>query len=172
MYRHRLNSLLLLSCMFYTLSSSALPEDFDKEVVINSDRAHLDRQSGQVTYSGNVVLTQGTLRIESETLTVIRKDEVFEKAIAEGEQALYQQQIQANDPLTRALANRIEYIATQQQALLIGDAKLLQANNELTGERIVYDMTTEVVTAGNSDQDKPSRIKVVIQPQAVKDEEE
>src|SRR5690554_2676694 len=169
MYRHLLNNLILLSCAFYTSASNALPEDFEQEVIINSDRAQLDRKSGQVIYSGDVVLTQGTLRIESDTLTVIRKDDVFEKAIAEGKQAHYQQQIQANDPLTSADANRIEYLATKQQAVLIGDAKLMQANNELTGERIVYDMTTEVVTAGSSDDGTRSRIKVVIQPQAVKD---
>lgn len=169
MYRHLLNNLLLASCILYSSIGNALPEDFDQEVVIISDRAQLDRKSGQVTYSGDVVLTQGTLRIESDTLTVIRKDNVLEKAIAEGKQAHYQQQIQANDPLTSADANRIEYLAAQQQAVLIGNAKLMQAENQLTGERIVYDMTTEVVTAGSSEDGKPSRIKVVIQPQTVKD---
>src|SRR5690554_4818076 len=169
MYRHLLNNLLLLSCAFYTSASNALPEDFEQEVVINSDRAQLDRKSGQVIYSGDVVLTQGTLRIESDTLTVIRKDDLLEKAIAEGKQAHYQQQIQADDPLTRADANRIEYFAAEQRAVLIGNAKLRQANNQLTGERVVYDMTTEVVTAGSSEDGKPSRIKVVIQPQTVKD---
>lgn len=169
MYRHLLNNLLLLSCAFYMPSSNALPEDFDQEVIIVSDRAQMDRKSGQVTYSGEVILTQGTLRIESETLTVIRKEEVFEKAIAEGSPAHYQQQIQADDPLTHADANRIEYIATAQQAILIGGASLNQGSNKLTGERIVYDMTTEVVTAGKSEDGKPSRIKVVIQPQTAKD---
>lgn len=169
MYRQLLNNLLLLSCAFYTTASNALPEDFEQEVIIVSDRAHLDRHTGQVVYSGDVILTQGTLRIEADTLTVIRKDDVFEKAIAEGKQARYQQQIQANDPLTNADANRIEYLATEQQAVLIGDAKLMQANNELTGERIVYDMTTEVVTAGSTEDGSHSRIKVVIQPQSVKD---
>lgn len=169
MYRHLLNNILLLSCAFYSFASNALPEDFEQELVIVSDRAQLDRKSGLVTYSGNVVLTQGTLRIKSDTLTVIRKDEVFEKAIAEGNQAHYQQQIQANDPLTHADANRIEYIATEQQAILIGNARLQQASNQLSGERIVYDMTTEVVTAGKSEDGQPSRIKVVIQPQTAKD---
>lgn len=169
MYRQLLNNLLLISCAFYTAVGNALPEDFDQEVVIVSDRAQLDRKSGQVTYSGDVVLTQGTLRIDADKLTVVRTNDVFEKAIAEGNQAHYQQQIQADDPLTNANANRIEYLAAEQQAVLIGNAKLMQASNELTGERIVYDMTTEVVTAGSSKEGKPSRIKVVIQPQTAKD---
>src|SRR5690554_2654415 len=87
MYRQLLNNLLLVSCIFYTATSSALPDDFDQEVTIVSDSALLDRKTGQVTYSGDVVLTQGTLRIESDQLTVTRKDNVFEKAIAIGNPA-------------------------------------------------------------------------------------
>lgn len=169
MYRQLLNNLLLVSCIFYTATSSALPDDFDQEVTIVSNSAMLDRKTGQVTYSGDVVLTQGTLRIESDQLTVTRKDNVFEKAIAIGNPAHYQQQIQVDDPLTTADADKIEYLAAEQQAILTGNANLMQASNQLTGERIVYDMTNEMVTAGQTEDGQPSRIKVVIQPQTAKD---
>lgn len=158
-------SLFAFSLFFYS-SSNALPEDFEQEATILADSAQFDRKQGIVIYTGNVEFTQGTLRIDSDKLTVYGNDEQMEKAIAEGTPARYQQQIQADSPLTHAQALTIEYYAEQQQALLIGQAVLSQEGNEMTGERIHYDMVNETVQAGQ-DGDKPTRIKVTIQPQSM-----
>ena len=48
----------------------ALQEDFEKETVIISDHAKLDRQAGSVVYTGDVILTQGTIKINADRLTV------------------------------------------------------------------------------------------------------
>lgn len=143
----------------------ALPEDWQQEIVILSDQAKIDRASGTVIYTGNVVLTQGTLRIEADRLTAYRAaDNQLEKAIAEGKLARYQQQIQPNDPLTYAQAQRIEFYSQQQRAILIGQARVMREDNLLSGEHITYDLNTEVVTAGSNGQAQPSRIRAVIQP--------
>ena len=165
MYRFLARSFLFLAAVS-SWPVQALQEDWEQEIVILSNRAELDRKANVVIYTGDVVLTQGTLRIESDKLTVHTNGENLDKAIAEGSPARYQQQTQPNSPLTYANALRIEYFAQQQEALLIGSAQVKQDGNVMNGERIHYDMNAEVVKA-SKDGDQPSRIKVVIQPQAV-----
>ncbi len=106
MCRKHLNKLCAAALLLPALAS-ALPEDFNQEVVIVSDRAEIDRQAGVVIYQGDVLLTQGTLRIESDRLTVVSTEGRMEKATAEGQPARYQQQINPGSPLTHAHAQRI-----------------------------------------------------------------
>lgn len=160
----------LLSLSFYTfllvsINVYALPEDWEQEAVILANAAEFDRKNDIVIYTGEVVLTQGTLRIESDRLVVHGNNEQIEKAIATGQPARYQQQIQADDPLTHAEALTIEFYAQQQQAVLIGQAQLRQEGNLMTGEKIHYDMVNEVINAGRNN-DQPTRIKVILQPQS------
>lgn len=171
---HFLAGLLLLCC---TSVTSALPDDWQQEMTILSDHAELDRKAGVVIYQGNVVLTQGTMRIESERLLIIRSGNALEKAIAEGtakQPARYQQQINPGKPLTKAHGQRIDYFAQLREITIQGNARLEQDGNLFSGERILYDMTKETVSAsggtstsaqGGNENDK-QRIKVVIQPQA------
>lgn len=174
MLHHLLNKLFLVSSICFSMQTLALPEDFDQEIIVVSDSAYLDRKTGEVIYQGNVELTQGTLKINADKLTVIRQNERMDRAIAEGKPARYQQQIQPNQPLTFADALKIEYLAEQREALLIGQAKLNQDGNILTGELVRYNMDTEVVSAGqpaNKNGEAPSRIRVVIQPKSSSTEE-
>lgn len=163
MYRLLTHSFIFLAALS-SWPAQALQEDWEQEIVILSNRAELDRKANTVIYSGDVVLTQGTLRIESDKLTVHSDGENLDKAIAEGAPARYQQQTQPESPLTHAHALRIEYLAKQQEALLVGQAQVTQDGNIMKGERIHYDMNAEVIQA-SKDGDTPSRIKVVIQPQ-------
>lgn len=158
-------SLLFIASLIYW-PASALPGDWEQEATILANSAELDRKEGVVIYTGDVVLTQGTLRIESERLTVYASDQKLEKAVAQGHPARYQQQIQAGDEFTFAEAQTIEFFALKRQAVLIGQAKLSQEGNQMTGERIHYDMDAEVIQAAGSTGEEPSRIKVVIQPQS------
>lgn len=158
------------------LSSHALPEDAQQEMVILSDSAELNRKAGVVIYKGNVVLTQGTLKIESDRLMILRNGDVVEQAVAEGSPARYQQQIQAEQQLTTASGQRIDYFSTRKEVQIQGDAQLHQEGNQFSGEKITYDITNERVLASSSEPEdavdsqtgeaeKPQRIKVVIQPE-------
>ena len=167
MYNKLAALLLLTSALVATVE--ALPEDWQQEMIIQSDRAELDRKTGMVVYEGDVVLTQGTLKIESERLVL----KILEQAIAEGQPARYQQQVSSNKPVTQATANRIDFYATRKEIAFKGNAELRQENNLFSGELIRYDIEQETVTASGSDtpadgtaesEDK-QRIRVIIQPQ-------
>ncbi|WP_430461382.1 lipopolysaccharide transport periplasmic protein LptA [Thalassolituus sp. LLYu03] len=161
----------LLSTLLLAQAAQALPDDTLQEMTILSDRAEIDRKTGVVIYEGHVVLTQGTLRIESERLTIIRTDDTLEKAIAEGKPARYQQQVTEGKPLTKASGNRIDYLAVRREVTVKGNALLEQDGNRFSGDQLLYDMSKETVTAsgGTRSEGKPddndNRIRMVIQPQ-------
>ncbi|WP_221797568.1 lipopolysaccharide transport periplasmic protein LptA [Oceanobacter mangrovi] len=168
---------LYVTALMALLSSSlqALPQDWQQEMVIQSDRAELDRKTGMVVYEGDVVLTQGTLKIESERLVLMLDGKNLQQAIAEGAPARYEQQVSADKPVTHATAKRIDYFARDRQITFKGDAELRQESNLFSGELIRYDITRETVTASGGDEagsnntsstsDDKQRIRVVIQPQ-------
>ncbi len=177
MFRNNHRFLAGLFVLCSAASAYALPDDWQQEMVILSDHAELDRKAGVVIYEGNVILTQGTLRIESERLLIIRTDSTLEKAVAEGtakKPARYQQQINPGKPLTKAHGQRIDYFARQREVNIQGNAQLQQDGNLFSGERILYDMTKETVSASGGTSTsgqtggtgEKQRIKVVIQPQA------
>ena len=166
------NKLAVMSLSVIASYTVALPDDWQKEMTILSDSAEIDRRAGTVVYEGNVILTQGTLKIEADRLMILRNGDTLEKAVAEGDRARYQQQIEVGKPLTTALGNRIDYYTSERRIIITGDAELEQEGNIFSGERITYDMATETVRAdGTTDEsstdstdEDSGRIKVVIQP--------
>jgi lipopolysaccharide export system protein LptA len=166
------NKLAVISLSVIANYAVALPDDWQKEMTILSDSAEIDRRAGTVVYEGNVVLTQGTLKIEADRLMILRNGDTLEKAVAEGDRARYQQQIEVGKPLTTALGNRIDYYTGERRIIITGDAELEQEGNIFSGERITYDMATETVRADgttaesstDSTDEDSGRIKVVIQP--------
>lgn len=170
MYRNNLTSLLFAALAAFSGNIQALPEDVQQEMTILSNSAELDRKAGLVVYKGNVVLTQGTLKIESDRLLILRNGNVLEKAVAEGKPARFQQQISADQGITHAEGDRIDYFAVRKEVHLSGNARMEQERNEFSGEKITYDMANEKVVAksslGNGSAEKTGkRIKVVIQPE-------
>ena len=164
----RNNYLALLMLLLAACHTQALPQDAEQEMVIFSDTAELDRKAGIVIYKGNVVLTQGTLTINSDRLMILRNGDVLEKAVAEGKPAVFKQQLSADQGLTTAEGQRIDYFALRKEIHIKGQGRLLQEGNEFNGEKITYDMTREriLATSENDEGTTSERIKVVIQPKA------
>ncbi|MEE3189810.1 MAG: LptA/OstA family protein, partial [Pseudomonadota bacterium] len=81
------NKLAVMSLSVIASYTVALPDDWQKEMTILSDSAEIDRRAGTVVYEGNVILTQGTLKIEADRLMILRNGDTLEKAVAEGDRA-------------------------------------------------------------------------------------
>lgn len=169
---------LSLSATVFSGLVQALPSDWEQEVLIESNASDMDRKNGTVVYQGNVTLTQGTLLITADKLYILSDGNQIEKIVAEGGPATYEQQMEVGKPLTKAHGNRIDYYAGERRITLRGEAHLSQQGNQMNGDLITYDMTSEVIKArGNQDENssEPSgeatsdgRIRVVIQPGQLK----
>jgi lipopolysaccharide export system protein LptA len=161
--------LLSLSAALGSTSALALPTDRDQPIHIQSDDAQIDDKQGVATYKGNVIITQGTLKITGNTVTITRAAngdvDVF---TAVGNLAYYEQKPQIDKPIVQAWGVTIQYFAPQNRIVLIDKAKVINDGNTSEGEKIVYDTVKQVVNAGRGNGSKITaprpRIDMVIQP--------
>ena len=160
---------LLLCTLAATGSASALPTDRDQPIHVQANSAELDDHQGKAVYRGDVVITQGTLKITGNTVTVTRNAQgEIDTFTAQGRPAYYEQQPEINESLVQAYGRTIEYFAGNERIVLTDQAKVLRDGNTFEGERIVYDTRAQVVNAGRAQGGNVTtpqpRIEMVIQP--------
>ncbi|MGD8174621.1 lipopolysaccharide transport periplasmic protein LptA [Marinimicrobium sp. ARAG 43.8] len=146
--------------------AQALPDDQNQPIHIESNRAQRDGQKGLMIYEGDVRLRQGSLKIRAEKLTVhTDTTNQVQRVVAEGGPAYFEQQPEAGDAPIAAEANTIDYHVSEEQLKLITNAWLEQGTATMSGNRIDYNMATELLNAeGDSESDRP-RIEMVLPPQ-------
>lgn len=166
----------LCICVAVTLlgvSSTAfgLASDRNQSITIVADTAERNEQQGTTTYSGSVVMEQGSMRIEAAKVVIYNDKTKVTKIVASGTPARYQQKPSAKEGLVVAEAFRLEYNIAQETLHLINSAFLQQEGTSLSGNRIDYDVKQSVVKAGGDEQ-RQERVKMVIPARALKQEED
>jgi len=161
-------ALISLGCI---LSSAvmALPSDRDQPIRVQADSAELDDKQGVAVYRGAVVITQGSLKITGNQVTITQdKQGDIEVFTAVGDLAYYEQQPSADKSLVQAYGKTIQYFAPTERIVLIDQAKVIQEGNTFKGEKIVYDTQRQIVSAGRAGKTAIStpqpRIDMVILP--------
>ena len=170
MSRSSLTRLLLGILFLLPTLCTALPDDHSQPIHIKSDTAELDDAKGISIYQGNVIVDQGTLNLEGDTVTIYSNAKGISKLVTTGKPAHYQQKHEENKPLTHAFGNTIEYFLTEKRITIAHGARLVQGQNSFAGDRIDYDIKREVVNAysdNSAHPDNPSRVEMVIQPNKV-----
>jgi lipopolysaccharide export system protein LptA len=148
----------------------ALSTDRNEPMSIEADRVELNDGEGISVYRGNVKVTQGTLVLTGQTMTVYTKGDQVEKVIMEGEPATYQQRPDNKDKDVRAKALRMEYYTSPEHIILLKDAEVEQEGDRLRSERIEYDVAKDKVNAGTNQPNE--RVRITIQPRPEKNQQE
>lgn len=141
-----------------------LSSDRQEPAYIQADRAELNDKTGVSRYHGDVVLDQGTLHVEAETLVVHRKDGALSRIIADGEPVKFRQLPDDAEAPMHGRALHVEYDAADEVVTLEGAARLWQAKDEFTGDRIVYDTASGVVQAEGGATAEDGRVHAIIHP--------
>ena len=140
----------------------ALSTDSNQPMLIEANSAELDDKNGVSIYRGNVKVTQGTLVLTGETMTVYNSGNDISKVIMEGEPATYRQRPDGKEQDINASARKMEYFKNPDKVILTTDAKVEQEGDILRSEHIVYDIDNDQVTAGGNN---PShRVRITLQP--------
>lgn len=142
----------------------ALPDDEFQQIKIQADGFVQDEKQQLTTYQGNVIIEQGSLRIEANTIIIKNgKDQSVENMIAHGKPARFQQQPSQDKGIVFAEANKIEYNTGGGKIELTGNARLNQDESKVSSEYIVYLTNEQVFKAKQLDSTvKPSRVEVII----------
>ena len=161
--------------LFFAAGVSALSTDKDQPIEIEADAAELDDEKGVTIYRGNVVLTQGSVRMTGETMTVYFKDDDLDTLIMEGKPARYRQLPDESEVYDEAEALRMEYYELKSLVILIDKASFKQENLSFSGNRIEYDTEHSKVKArgsikqqGGSKSSGGERVKIILKPKKKK----
>lgn len=152
-----------LGLLLTATTASALPEDREQPIHIESQRAERQERTGLTTYEGDVVITQGTIRVEADKVVVHTENNQAVRIEATGNPARYQQVLEHGDPPIHARSQLIDYRVQEDKLILSRDAQLEQEGSTITGERIEYDLIEEIIRA-QGDLDGRQRIHMVIPP--------
>lgn len=167
-------ALAILAAGNYT-TAYALPSDSQQPIHIQADKADLDNNKGVLVYHGNVVITQGTMKVLGHTVTITRnKDGGVDVMTSQGNPAYFEQIPSANEPVIKAYGNMIQYQTTNKKIVLEGNAKVTQKNNTFNGSRMVYDTDKGIISAVGGAKsttgttNKGDRINMVLGPEKKK----
>lgn len=155
----------LVLCCGLAPPTAALESDKDAPIEVQADSAELDDKQSISLYLGNVEVQQGSMRIQADEVLVHHKDDRRpRKIIAIGNPARYRQLLDDDPEEVRANAQRMELEVDREEVTLIDDAELIQGEDRFASDRIVYNRTTDRLTAGSSASGR-QRVKIRIEPQ-------
>ena len=97
--------------------------------------------------SGGVVIDQGTLHVESSRAEIRSRGGDISQVVLTGSPAKLSQQMDDGGRMN-AVANKIDYNVTTDTVVFTGQVDIKQPRGTLSGERVVYNMTTGQVTSG------------------------
>ncbi len=155
--------LALLLCLAPALAT-ALSSDRQQPIHIKADRVTLDERKGVSHYQGNVRLTQGTLTILADTMTVYQVNRQLDHVVIQGNPAHYTQRPDNATAPIKARAQQMVYRSGQATLTLDGQAHVEQEGSTFSGQHIVYEIDKDQIQARGGKQEK-ERVHVIIQPQ-------
>ncbi len=169
--------------IFFACAPQAFAEraDKDKPVIIDADKGSGDDLNQTSVYTGNVVLTKGTILMRGDQLTTRQDPEGYSFgtliSTQPGKLAYFKQKREAVDEYIEGQAERIEYDEKSDTVKLFNRAvvKRLTAGrdaDEIRGDRIDYNSRTEIYNAQSNTPSngaaaaggKDSRVRVILQP--------
>ncbi len=154
--------LTVFALVFALFSSSvhARQSDFTQPILINADRTEYDEKTGIQIWSGNVEMTQGTMQIKADRITITLRNKKLSRVEGTGSPIKFQQENEAGELVT-GNANSIDYDAENNSLALSGSATLTQPGQRLQSERIVFDINKQKVSAEGGEN---GRVSIQIQP--------
>lgn len=161
--------LALLSLVCTGFSSQVLAEsaDRDKPIDLEADTLKVDDAKQISTYSGNVILTQGTLVIRADKLIVREDNAGFQQSTSLGNPTTFKQKREGKNEFMEGSAQRIEYDGRMDKIQLYTKAWVKRGEDIIHGDYISYDANSEYaeVIGGTKSADGSSgRVHAVIQP--------
>ncbi|MCG8428657.1 MAG: lipopolysaccharide transport periplasmic protein LptA [Chromatiales bacterium] len=128
----------------------ALESDKDQPINIEADSVEIDDAKKRSIYKGNVILTQGSIRITADSVAITQKNGTADHVLATGNPVTFRQKGEKAAENINAEAKKAEYQAKDDTLILQGSAELIQGKDVFKSDRIVYDRTKSVVKAGTS----------------------
>jgi len=165
MYSHNktpLRRLLLIALITLISGTPAWAYDSTQAIDLEADDLKLNNETGVLTYTGNVKLTQGEMVLTADTLKIHTVKRNVNRIEAFGELAKLKDR-RPDGRLITAQAQRLDYNVKNETIELNGQGMIDHGGNTMRSESIYYDLTTSNLKAG-SKQTK-DRVHMTFQPE-------
>ena len=163
-FTSRWTKLLFLSAWLLPPLAFGLSTDKDQPIHLEADSVEIDDTSGVSVYQGNVVVTQGSLKLWADKMWIHRKNGVMDRITTRGNPTHFRQLLDDSNEETRGSAKQAEFYVQKDEIHLIDDAELEQKQDKFRSDRIIYLRSKSLVKAGASAQGK-QRVHVTIEPE-------
>ncbi len=164
----------VITALFFVQSAFAEKADRKKPVYLEADRATVEdvnrKESSRISiFTGNVILTQGTMRIHADKLVMKEDLNGFKHATATGDLVSFRQKRDGLDEYVEGWSQRVEYDSKTDKIELFRQARLKRGVDEVQGDYISYDMNTEFFKVIGSKErgietGPDKRVRITIQP--------
>ncbi|MDH5298919.1 MAG: lipopolysaccharide transport periplasmic protein LptA [Desulfobulbaceae bacterium] len=138
---------------------------------IEADRMESFERKNEVLFTGRVEAKQGDIVMYADNMTVYyAQSDAKGKAAAAQSQRVEKLIAKGNVKIVSsagwvATGKTVDYFATERKAILIGDAKVWQDNNMVTGDKIILYLDEGKSIVERSPQQKGERVKAFIYPE-------
>src|SRR5690554_224938 len=150
----------------------ALPSDRNQPITLVADRATFNERTGITTYTGNVIIEQGTMRLQANSIVAnLNSKKEISTITANGSPAQFQQKTDPNKGLAKGQAQKIVYNAETGIITLSGGALLQQDGASIRGNTLRYSMNKgdiEAIGTPNNTGSSSGRVQIVIPPSSSK----
>ena len=173
--RHTVIAVLLAVCVW--LPAHAERADRLKPLNVEADQSgRVDLQKQVVVFTGNVVVSKGTMVIRASRIEVRQLPNGYDTATAfgaPGKPATFRQKRDGVDEFIDGEAERLEYDGSKDQIKFISNAAVRRLRgatvaDEITGNLVTYDATTEVFSvsggAATTAANPGGRVRAVLTP--------
>lgn len=145
-----------------SLPALAVTGDTSQPIHIDSAQQSLDMQGNTVTFTGNVIVKQGTIEVKAEKVVVTRPQgsQGQEMIEAFGNPVTFFQ-MQDNGKPVKGRAQKVRYELAQDKVTLTGNAYLEQLDSNVKGDRITYLVKQQQMEAVG---DNGGRVTTVLVP--------
>ena len=167
-----LRLLLCAACALAAGAASAEKADSKKPMNIEADALRYDDLKQISVFSGNVVLTRGTIIIKGARIEVRQDPQGYQFGVVTaepGKRAYFKQKRDEGDEYIEGESETIEYDGRADLFKLIKDARLrrlrgTQVADVVTGDVIQYNSLTDIFTVDGNPQKGGERVRATLTP--------
>ena len=145
-----------------TACAWALDSDRQQPIYIDADHVEMDEANGVSTYTGAVVVVQGSMQINADKLIIYTEKRKPTRYVATGKPARYKQQPKPDEGDVVGTSNEMEYTASDKKLYLRGNARVTRQGDVFQGDKLTYDTAKDLISGSGGE---GGRIRMIIQPQ-------
>lgn len=167
------NACFAVCLLMLAVSGFARAEKADREKPIDLEADNLTQNDAKKTsvYTGNVILTQGTLVIHADKLIVREDTEGFQHSTSYGDPTTFRQKMEGKNEYIMGSGQRIEYDGRMDKVKLFVKAWVKRGEDIVHGDYIMYDASAEFAEVIGGPQaatpaNPKGRVRAIIQPKS------